>query len=70
MTRLKVKHLRQLFSPFRATHFFLCWRRLKRFSKYSTKEHLPYLVNEALLIDSDRVNDNLEQQRLFCLNHI
>ena len=32
---------------------------------------LPCLVNEDLqLIDIDRVNDNLEQRKLFRLNHI
>ena len=36
----------------------------------SSKEHLLYLVNETLLIDIDRLNNNLEQQKLFCLNHI
>ena len=46
-------------------------RRLKSLSKYPTKEDKPCLVNEDLqLIDIDRVNDNLEQRKLFRLNHI
>ena len=67
---LKVKHFTSAIFAFSSNIFFPCWRRLKSFSKYSTKEHLLYLVNETLLIDIDRLNNNLEQQKLFCLNHI
>ena len=67
---LKVKHFRSAIFAFSSNIFFPCWRRLKSFSKYSTKEHLLYLVNETLLIDIDRLNNNLEQKKLFCLNHI
>ena len=53
------------FRLFKQHIFFPC------FSQYSTNEHLLYLVNEAFLIDIDRLNNNLlEPQKLFCLNHI